>query len=131
MKLDHIGIATRSIEKGTKIWQDLFGFPLLALREVESQKLKIAIFDAGGGVRIELLEPKGEDSPVAKFLERRGEGIHHLCFAVKGIEKVLEILQSKGIKLVDEVPKRGVSAKKIAFLHPSSTNGVLIELCEK
>ena len=130
MKLEHIGIAMRSIEEGAKIWEGILGFTPEAIIEVKSQKVRVAIFDAGG-VKIELLEPLGDNGPIARFLEKKGEGLHHLCFEVKDIEKLLKDFKSKGIKLVDEVPRSGASAKKVAFLHPSSIHGVLIELCEK
>lgn len=130
MKLEHVGIAMRSIEEGAKIWEGILGLTPEAITEVESQKVRVAIFDAGG-VKIELLEPLGDDGPIARFLEKKGEGLHHLCFEVKEIEKLLKDLKSKGIKLIDEVPRSGASAKKIAFLHPGSIHGVLIELCEK
>lgn len=130
MKLEHIGIAVRSIEEGAKIWEDVLGLTPEAITEVKSQKVRVAVFDARG-VKIELLEPMGDDSPIAKFLEKKGEGLHHLCFEVKNLEKALMDIKSRGIKLVDEVPRRGAFAKKIAFLHPGSIHGVLIELCEK
>ncbi len=130
MKLDHIGIVTTSIEEGAKIWEGFLGFHPLEVTEVESQKLKVATFDADG-VRVELLQPLGEGSPVSKFLATRGGGLHHICFQVEDIAATLSGLRGKGVMMIDESPRPGVSAKKIAFLHPRSMGGVLIELCEK
>ncbi|MDI6839865.1 MAG: methylmalonyl-CoA epimerase [bacterium] len=135
MKLDHIGIAVRSIEDRIKIWAS-FGLKVEKFAKVDYRKVKVAVLSEGscgdaGSVKIELIEPIGEDSPIAKFLEKKGEGLHHLCFEVKDIEKVLTELKSKGIKLIDEVPSKGAFTKKVAFLHPSAVHGVLIELCEK
>jgi len=130
MKLDHVGIVTASIEEGTKIWEGLLGLHPLEVTEVGSQKLKVATFDAGG-VRVELLQPLGEGSPISKFLATRGGGLHHICFQVEDIAATLSGLREKGVMMIDESPRPGVTAKKIAFLHPRSMGGVLIELCEK
>ena len=130
MRLDHIGIAVKSIEDRIKIWAAAFGLKVEKFAKVEHRKVKVAVLDAGN-IKIELLEPIGEDSPIAKFIENRGEGLHHLCFEVEDVEKVLKELKSKGMKLIDESPTKGAFAKKVAFLHPSAVHGVLIELCEK
>lgn len=132
MKLEHIGIGVKSIEAGIKIWADVFGFKLEGITEVESQKVRVAMLvrDAGEvrGVRIELIEPTSSDSPIAKFLAHRGEGLHHICFEVKSLDGVILALKEKGIRLIDESPRLGAFGKKIAFVHPSSTCGVLVEL---
>jgi len=92
--------------------------------------VKVALLDAGG-VKIELLEPIGEESPIAKFLKKRGEGLHHICFEVRDIETILSALKKKEVKLIDESPRQGAFSRKVVFLHPSSSQGVLVELCEK
>lgn len=136
MKVDHIGIAVKSIESGIKIWETIFAgdkahsYKIVGITEVESQRVKVSALDVGG-VKIELIEPTCEDSNVNKFIEKRGEGLHHICFEVKNIEVVLSELQNSGIKLIDSSPRPGAFGKKIAFLHPSSTCGVLVELAEK
>lgn len=130
MKLDHIGIAVKNIEDKLKIWQDLLGLKLQMIEEVPQQKVKIAVLNIGDA-KIELLEPMENESPVAKFIDKRGEGIHHLCFEVEDIERALSKIKKNGIKLIDEVPRKGASAEKIAFIHPKDMGGVLIELCEK
>jgi len=147
MKLEHIGIAVRSIEEARKTWEKL-GLKLETLAQVEHQKVRVAVYNVkssvppavGGinsgshykaqGVKIELVEPMSEDSPIANFLEKRGEGLHHLCFEVENIDKLVTELKGKGIKLIDEKPRPGAFVKKVVFLHPKSTGGVLIELCE-
>jgi len=130
MKLDHIGIAVKSIEERLKIWRDIFGLKVKTVKEVPDHKLKIALLDLGG-VNIELLEPLTEDSTVKKFIDKHGEGMHHLCLEVQDIEKALRDLKNKGVKLIDEVPRNGAENELIAFIHPKDMGGVLIELCEK
>ncbi len=130
MKLEHIGIAVKSIESHLKIWRDLLGFRVKMIREAPEQRVKVAMLDVGG-VTVELLEPTGEDSTVQKFIEKRGEGLHHLSFEVEDIEKSIEGLKSMGTRMIDEIPRKGVHAAKIAFIHPHSTGGVLIELNQK
>lgn len=130
MKLEHIGIAVKSIEERLKLWRDLFGFRVEIEEEVPEQKVKVAMLDIGG-VIIELLEPLCGDGPIAKFIEKRGEGLHHLSFEVDDIENTIEDLKEKNIRMIDEVPRKGAHASKIAFIHPSSTGSVLIELSEK
>lgn len=129
MKFDHIAIAVKSIEQSGKVWENLFGLPLKTIIKVEHQKVNVAIFEMGD-VKIELIEPLSDDSPVARFLEKRGEGLHHICFEVENLEATLKELKNKGAKVIDETPKRGVFAKKVIFLHPKSTGSVLIEICE-
>ncbi len=130
-EIDHLGIAISNLEEGVKLYRDLLGFSLEGYEEVEDQKVKVAILNAGGKApNIELLEPTSQDSPIYKFIEKRGEGIHHIALGVKNIEEMLEHLKREGVRLIDETPRIGAGGKKIAFLHPKSTKGVLIELCE-
>ncbi len=130
-EIDHLGIAISNLEEGVKLYKDLLGFSLEGYEEVEEQKVKVAILNAEGkSPNIELLEPTSKDSPIYKFIEKKGEGIHHIALGVKDIEKVLKTLKEAGIRLIDETPRIGAGGKKIAFLHPKSTKGVLIELCE-
>ena len=130
MKLAHIGIAVKSIQEKLKIWRDIFGLKLQMIEDVPEQKIKVAVLEIGD-INIELIEPSGEDSTVNKFIEKRGEGLHHLCFEVENIDSVLSEMKKQGIKLIDEVPRKGASGKKIAFIHPKDMGGVLIELCQK
>ena len=126
--LDHIGIAVRSIEEA-KIYAAL-GLTVDDVETVQTQGVKTA-FLSTGDANIELLEPLSADSPVAKFIEKRGEGIHHICFRVTNIEQHLERLQKQGFRLINEKPVPGAHGCRVAFLHPSSGGGVLIELSEK
>jgi len=130
MKLDHIAIAVKSIEERLKIWRDILGFKLEVIEDVLDQKVKVAVLDINGQ-HIELLEPLEETSTISKFIEKKGEGLHHLCFEVENIESMLLNMKKQGIKLIDEVPKIGASGKKIAFIHPKDMGGVLIELSQK
>lgn len=130
MKLEHIGIAVKSIDERLKIWQDALGLELKYIKDVPDQKVKVAVLDLAG-VKIELLEPLEEESTIGKFIEKRGEGLHHLCFEVDDIEGILSKMKKQGIKLIDEVPRKGAFAEKIAFVHPKNMGGVLIELCQK
>ena len=127
-KLDHIGIAVRSLGDA-RIYEAL-GLTIDHIETVETQKVKTAFLSVGDS-NLELLEPIGPDSPVAKFIEKRGEGIHHLCFRVDDIEAHLERLKAEGYRLINEHPVPGAHGCRVAFLHPSSGNGVLIELSEK
>ncbi len=130
-EVDHLGIAISNLNEGVKLYKDLLGFSLEGYEEVEDQKVKVAILNAEGkSPNIELLEPTSEDSPIYKFIEKKGEGIHHIALGVKNIEEVLKTLKEAGIRLIDETPRIGAGGKRIAFLHPKSTKGVLIELCE-
>lgn len=129
--IDHIGIAVNNLDEAINLYRDILGLKLEGVHAVEAQKVLVASFSTGGETRIELLEPTERESPVAKFIERRGEGIHHIALKVRNIEAVLEELKGKGLKLVDEKPRIGVGGAKIAFIHPKSTRNVLLELCEK
>ena len=128
LHLDHIGIAVRSIE-AVKIYEAL-GLKIDHLENVETQKVRTAFLSVGDS-NLELLEPTSDDSPIAKFIEKRGEGIHHLCFRVDDIESHLAKLKAEGYRLVNESPVPGAHGCRVAFLHPAAGNGVLIELSEK
>ncbi len=129
LKIDHLGIAVNSIEDGKNIWAEALGLAFEGSETVEEQKVITAFFPVGES-EVELLESTAPDGPVAKFLDKKGEGIHHIAFRVENIEAALEELKEKGIRLIDEKPRKGAGGKKIAFLHPKATNGVLVELCE-
>lgn len=130
LKVDHIGIAVNSIEDGKNLWTDALGLPFEGSETVEEQKVTTAFFPVGES-EVELLESTAPDSPVAKFLENKGQGVHHVAFRVENIEAALAELKEKGIRLIDEKPRKGAGGAKIAFLHPKATNGVLVELCER
>ncbi|HEX7832062.1 MAG TPA: methylmalonyl-CoA epimerase [Thermoanaerobaculia bacterium] len=127
-RLDHIGIAVRSLESA-KIYQDL-GLEIEHIETVETQRVKTAFLSVGDS-NLELLEPTSPDSPIAKFIEKRGEGIHHICFRVDDIEAHLERLKAAGYRLINDAPVPGAHGCRVAFLHPAAGNGVLIELSEK
>lgn len=127
--LSHIGIAVKNLMHSTDIFQKLFSTKDIYLESVPDQKVNIAMFDAGG-THIELLEGTTEESPISKFIEKKGEGIHHLSFEVEDIEKELSRMKSEGFQLIDEKPRVGAGGNSIAFVHPKSTNGVLIELTQ-
>jgi methylmalonyl-CoA epimerase len=128
MQIDHIGIAVKNIEEAAKLYQDL-GLGIQGTEVVESQKVKVAFIGIGQS-KIELLEATSPDGNVAKFIEAKGEGIHHLAVRVDNIEKALEELAAKGYALIDKVPRMGGGGHRIAFVHPKSTRGVLLELAE-
>jgi methylmalonyl-CoA/ethylmalonyl-CoA epimerase len=129
--VDHIGVGVNKLDEAITLYCDVLGLRLEGIHVVEEQKVRVASLSTGGETRIELLEPTGSESPVAKFIERRGEGVHHIALKVRNIEAVLEELKEKGLKLVDEKPRMGVGGAKIAFIHPKSTKNVLLELCER
>ncbi|AMV73906.1 methylmalonyl-CoA epimerase [Desulfuromonas carbonis] len=128
-KINHIGIAVKSLEASLPFYRDILGMKFEGTEEVAEQKVRVA-FLAVGESRIELLEPTAEDSPVARFLEKNGEGIHHLAYQVEDLAAALARLKEQGVRLVDEVPRRGAHGTRIAFLHPKASGGVLTELCE-
>ncbi|MBW2192352.1 MAG: methylmalonyl-CoA epimerase [Deltaproteobacteria bacterium] len=130
LKIDHIGIAVGSIDAGKSLWTDALGLTCEGSETVEEQKVTTAFFPVGES-EVELLESTAPDGPVAKFLDKKGEGIHHIAFRVENIEEALEALKEKGVRLIDEKPRRGAGGARIAFLHPKATNGVLVELCER
>ena len=128
--IEHIGIAVKNIEEAKKYYEDILGLKCYAIEEVADQKVKTAFFMVGQ-TKIELLESTSLDGPIAKFIDKRGEGIHHIAFAVKNLENALEEVKSKNIMLIDEKGRKGAEGMSIAFLHPKSTFGVLTEFCEK
>ncbi len=130
LKLDHIGIAVKSIDKTKKLYSDILGLLHAGSETVQEQKVTTAFFPVGD-TEIELLESTAPDGPIAKYLEKKGEGVQHLAFRVDNIEAALEELKAKGIKLIDEKPRMGAGGAKIAFLHPKSTYGVLVEISER
>ena len=129
MKIDHIGIAVRSLTEALKVYEAAVGLTVTGYDQVVDQGVNVAMLDIGES-RIELLEPIGPDSPIEKFMTKRGEGIHHIAVRVDDIEETLERLKASGVRLVDAVPRRGVHNTRVAFIHPSSTHGVLLELVE-
>lgn len=129
-KIEHIGIAVKSLENSNELFKKLFGAPHYKVEEVESEGVKTSFFQIGEN-KIELLEATKPDSPIAKFLEKKGEGIHHIAFDVEDIEKEIERLKEEGFVVLNETPKQGADNKLVAFLHPKTTNGVLIELCQE
>lgn len=129
-KVDHIGIAVRNLEEMLPYYTETLGCPLMKIEQVDSQKVRVAFIDAGN-IKLELLEPTDETSPIAKFIEKRGEGIHHVAFGVENIEQRMEELRTAGVQLLSEAPKPGAGGAMVAFMHPKSSGGVLYELCEK
>jgi methylmalonyl-CoA epimerase len=129
LKVDHIGIATNSIEEGLTVWRDALGLELNSTEEVAEQGVKVCML-AVGDTHVELLEPLGPDTSVGKFLAKRGPGMHHIAIEVKDIRGSLAELKSRGARLIDETPRVGAGGCLVAFIHPSSTNGVLLELVQ-
>jgi len=130
MKIDHIGIATNGIEDAASIYRDALGMQVTETEEVSGQKVRVAMLPIGES-RLELLEATSDDSPISKFLAKRGSGIHHIALRVDDIRATLADLKLKGARLIDEEPRAGAGGCLVAFVHPSSTGGVLIELVEK
>lgn len=129
-KIEHIGIAVKSLETSNLLFEKLFGAPAYKQEEVASEGVKTSFF-MNGPNKIELLEATNPDSPIAKFLEKKGEGIHHIAFDVQDIHSEMKRLQDEGFVLLNEEPKKGADNKLVVFLHPKTTNGVLIELCQE
>lgn len=129
MKINHLGIATKGIDEALKFWQDALGLQNVHTETVEDQKVRVAMLPLGES-RIELLEPTSEDSPISKFIEKRGGGIHHIAVEVDDIVASLEKLKGQGMRLIDESPRIGAEGCLVAFVHPSSANGVLLELVQ-
>lgn len=127
--IEHIGIAVKSIEEQLPYYENILGLKCYNIETVEDQKVKTAFFMVGQ-TKIELLEPTSEDSTVAKFIEKKGEGVHHIAYATKNINDALKEVESKGVKLIDKEGRAGAEGLTIGFLHPKSTGGVLTELCE-
>lgn len=128
--IEHIGIAVKSIEASRKYYEDVLGLKCYAVEEVADQKVKTAFFKVGD-TKIELLESTSPDGPIGKFIDKKGEGMHHIAFAVPETNKALEDVSKKGVQLVDKVSRSGAEGLNIGFLHPRSTHGVLTELCSK
>jgi methylmalonyl-CoA/ethylmalonyl-CoA epimerase len=128
-KLEHIGIAVKDLDAANKLFASLLGREHYKIEEVASEGVRTSFFDVGG-VKIELLEATNENSPIAKFIEKKGEGIHHLAFEVSNIREGIKSYQEKGFQLINSEPKKGADNKMIAFLHPKSTQSVLVELCQ-
>ncbi|MGH9948036.1 MAG: methylmalonyl-CoA epimerase [Pyrinomonadaceae bacterium] len=129
MKINHLGIATKGIDDALKFWSDALGLENAHTEVVEDQKVRVAMLPIGES-RIELLEPTTDDSPISKFLEKRGGGIHHIAVEVEDIVASLAKLKAKGMRLIDETPRVGAEGCLVAFVHPSSANGVLLELVQ-
>lgn len=129
-KIEHIGIAVKNLEESIKLYENIFGLKCYKIEEVESEKVKTAFFQVGE-TKIELLEASDADSPINKFIEKKGEGIHHIAFAVEELTAALKELKLKNINLINETPKSGAENFSISFIHPKETKGVLIELCER
>ncbi len=127
--IEHIGIAVKNLAQAIELWENLLGIPCYNIEEVAEQKVKTAFFRVGD-TKIELLESTDAEGPIGKFIDKRGEGVHHLAFAVKGLENELIRVNNEGLQLIDHKPRQGAEGLSIAFLHPKSTNGVLVELCE-
>ena len=126
-KIDHIGIAVNSLEESIPLYRDVMGMHLHAVEEVAEQKVKVAMFEVGD-VHIELLEPTSPDSPIAKYLEKNGPGMHHICYEVEDVDASLGEMGAKGVRLIDQASRPGAGGKRVGFLHPKSTGSVLVEL---
>jgi methylmalonyl-CoA/ethylmalonyl-CoA epimerase len=127
-KIDHLGIAVHKLDEAIPLYEKALGLKCERIEEIPSQKVRTAFF-AVGEVHVELLEPTADDSPVAKFLRDRGEGVHHVAFHTEALEAQLEQAKGAGVRLINETPTIGAGGKQIAFLHPKSTHGVMVELC--
>ncbi|MDN5200431.1 methylmalonyl-CoA epimerase [Fulvivirgaceae bacterium BMA10] len=130
LKVEHIGIAVKSLNNSNKLFASLFGADHYKIEEVVSEHVNTSFFKIGD-TKIELLEATDESSAIAKFIEKKGEGIHHIAFEVENIEKEMERLSKEGFVILNETPKIGADNKKVCFLHPKSTNGLLVELCQE
>jgi methylmalonyl-CoA/ethylmalonyl-CoA epimerase len=130
MKIDHIGIATNAIDGSVDFWRDTLGLEVGEIEEVSQQKVRVCMLPVGES-QVELLEATSADSPISKFLEKRGQGIHHIAFRVDDIRGMLAELKRRGARLIDEEPRTGAGGCLVAFIHPSSTGGVLLELVQR
>ena len=129
--IEHLGIAVKSLDEAIPYYENILGMKCYSIEEVADQKVKTAFFKVGQ-TKLELLEPTSDESPIAKFIEKRGEGIHPLAFAVEdGVANALAEMEGKGVRLIDKAPRKGAEGLNIAFIHPKSTHGVLTEFCEK
>lgn len=129
ISLDHIGVATSSLEDST--FFKILGLPEAGVEEVPTEKVKVGFYQTANDATIELLEPTDSESPIAKFLDKRGPGIHHICFRVEGIDELVKHLKNQGVRLINEEPRVGAHNCRVVFIHPKSTGGVLVELSEK
>jgi len=127
--IEHIGIAVKSLEEAIPFWEKQLGMKCYSIEEVKEQKVRTAFFKIGQS-KIELLESTDPEGPIGKFLEKKGEGVHHVAFATEGLQSNLDELAGKGVQLIDKTPRKGAEGLNIAFLHPKATAGVLMELCE-
>ncbi len=128
-ELDHLGIAVNSLEQGFQFYRTL-GFTEMPVEEVPTERVKVGFLNLGNKASIELLEGTDQESPIKKFIEKKGPGIHHVCLRVKGLDRVVERLKSKGVRLINETPRSGAHGCRVVFIHPASTGGVLMELSE-
>ncbi len=129
-KIDHIGIAVKSIQESMKVYTEILGLEITEIETIEEQKVKTAFIPIGES-KLELLESTADDGPIAKFIEKHGEGVQHIALKVDNIDRKLAELKRKDVRLIDEKPRMGAGGAKIAFIHPKDTKGVLIELCER
>ncbi|WP_375252847.1 methylmalonyl-CoA epimerase [Dokdonia donghaensis] len=129
-KIEHIGIAVKNLEEGNSLYEKLLGVPHYKIEEVASEGVRTSFFKTGPN-KIELLEATNDDSAIAKFIEKKGEGIHHIAFAVENIVEEMERLKKEGFIILNEKPKKGADNKLVAFIHPKTAGGVLIELCQE
>jgi methylmalonyl-CoA/ethylmalonyl-CoA epimerase len=130
VKVDHIGIAVKNLEESLKFYEEILGMKCKGTEVIEEQKVKVAFLPIGD-TEAELLESTDEEGPIAKYIGKKGEGIQHIAYRVENIEKAIAEMKEKGIRMIDEKPRYGAGGAKIAFIHPKSTHGVLIELCER
>ena len=128
-RIDHLGIAVRSLDEASRLYRDVMGLVCGGIEEIPDQKVRVTFFTIGE-VRIELLEPTASDSPIARFLEKNGPGLHHIAYRVEDLSATLAALKSAGVQLLDESPRTGAHGMTIAFTHPQSTGGVLTEFCQ-
>ena len=129
-KIDHLGVAVQSLEEAIPFYRDNLGMVFQGTEEVAEQKVRVAFLQIGES-KIELLEPTADDSPIAKFLEKNGSGIHHIAYEVDDIEEALAALEAKGARLIDRTPRTGAHGARIAFIHPKSSGGILTEICQQ
>ena len=127
--VDHIGIAVRDLEAGKKLYGEVFGLKLVFEEEVPTERVRVAAFD-GGGLKLELLQSTDPDGPIGRFVEKRGEGIHHVCYRVEDVAATLKHLQAQGLRTLDEEPRPGAGGCRVAFIHPKSAGGVLVEISQ-
>ena len=130
MKIDHLGIAVRSISDSSKFYVDALGLDIAGTETIEDQGVRVALLPVGES-RVELLEPISDDTTVGRFISKRGEGLHHICYEVEDVQSKIDQLKARGVRVLEGYPRRGAEGKLVAFLHPASANGVLVELVEK